>query len=35
MLMEKQNSFKYVDSRSWQINEVNYKYKNINANAEQ
>jgi hypothetical protein len=29
MLMEKQKIFKYADSRIWQINEVNYNYKNI------
>jgi hypothetical protein len=29
MLMKKQKSFKYADSRIWHINEVNYKYKNI------
>jgi len=28
-LMENQKNFKYADSRIWQINEVNYKYKNI------
>jgi hypothetical protein len=28
-LMGKQTSFKHADSRIWQINEVNYKHKNL------